>query len=193
MVLLWVVSWKLQFFDVSAIIRTHGHMVLIFSQKTRTCDSLILKMFENGNWWLIKKSNTHTTLVITEMWWVLWVVICRVLLVYARALTMSKTGNTVLPSEHLQKVQRTTGMDTKQRWQGKGSVAMQKLISWLGNQLGPCCWSMNMITLVIRTDHKQIMNNKIWKLRSVFKIVEVQSTRLLRCLFEGPELEDLWA
>jgi hypothetical protein len=33
---------------------------------------------------------------------------------------MSKTGNTVLPSEHLQQVQRTTGIDTKQRWQGNG-------------------------------------------------------------------------
>lgn len=28
------------------------------------------------------------------------------------------------------------------------------------------------------------MNNKIWKLRSVFKNVEVQSMWLLRCLFE---------
>jgi hypothetical protein len=52
---------------------------------------------------------------------------------------MSKTSNTVLPSEHLQKVQRTTGMDTEQRWQGKGSVPVQKLISWLGNQLCLCC------------------------------------------------------
>jgi hypothetical protein len=64
---LWVLSSKLQFFGVSAITRTDGSMVLVFSQKTRTCDSLTLKMFENGNSWLIKKSNTHTTLVITKI------------------------------------------------------------------------------------------------------------------------------